>query len=333
MVADMHLSAISATGGTVQLAGIFSRRRGQAQALADRHGGTPVYSDFDDVVADPSIDFVILATPPDARRSFVDRLIASQIPILLEKPIERDFERAKEIVMACEAAKLPLGVILQHRMRPAAKALADHIQSGKLGDIATVDVRIPWWREQAYYDVPGRGTYARDGGGVMITQAIHTIDLMLTFCGPVSSVQAMTATSSLHRLEAEDFVAAALRFQSGATGALVASTTHYPGGPEEIVLNGTRASARLSGNELQVFFHEGETETFGAASGSGGGADPMAFTSDWHQEVIEDFARSICNERAPAIPGRAALPAHCLIDAIVRSARTGRRTDVDASDG
>ncbi|MEM7523216.1 MAG: Gfo/Idh/MocA family oxidoreductase [Pseudomonadota bacterium] len=328
MVADMHARAV-AESGSATLRGVFARRRSQADEFAGRHGGLGVYASFDELIADEALDFVILATPPDARRDYVRRLAAAGLPILIEKPIERDYGRAEEIVELCEAAGAPLGVVLQHRMRPAARLLSARIGAGALGDIATVEMRVPWWRDQAYYDAPGRGEYARDGGGVLITQAIHTIDLMLSLCGPVEEVVAMTTTSALHRMEAEDFAAAALRFRSGAVGSLTASTTHFPGGADEIVLNGVRGSASLAADTLSIRPYEGVEEAHCGASASGGGADPMAFSHAWHQAVVEDFACAVRAGRAPAITGRSALAAQALIDAIALSARLKRAVSME----
>ncbi len=324
MVADMHVAAVSGTGGSVRLKGAFSRTLASAQAFADRHD-LFAYESVDAIAADAGVDFVLLATPPDARTDHVRVLVDTGKPILMEKPVERDLPRARTIVEMCEAADLPLGVLFQHRMRPAAKELARRLDDGMLGQIATVEVRVPWWRDQSYYDAPGRGTYDRDGGGVLITQAIHSLDLMLQLCGPVSAVQAMTGTSALHRLEAEDFASAAVTFEGGAAGALMASTTHFPGDSESISLNGTKGSATLSSNSLTICFHDGQTEVIGAPAATGGGADPMAFSSDWHRAVIEDFADALRQGRPPAISGRSALPVHALIDAIQLSSRNGTR--------
>lgn len=325
MVADMHARAIAASGTGVRLHGVLARTADKGRAFGDRHGAGRVYDTLADLIADPDAGFVILTTPPDARGDIIAQLAAARIPILCEKPLERDHAGAARLVDLCAATGTPFGAVLQHRMRPAAQTLMTRLHAGDLGRIGSVEVRIPWWRDQSYYDAPGRGTYDRDGGGVLITQAIHTIDLMLHLCGPVTGVQGLVATTPLHDLEAEDFAASTLRFRSGAVGSLCASTTHYPGGPEGITLNGTRGSATLSAASLVLSFQDGRTETIGASQGSGGGADPMAFTHDWHQRVIEDFAAALAANRPPAIPARAALAAHRLIDAITQSSRTGTR--------
>ena len=327
MVADTHVAAIAGTGGAVRLRGVLARRFPQAEAFAARHG-TRAYGELADILADDAVDFVILATPPDARMAFARALASAGMPTLMEKPLERTHRDAAELVQLYESAGVPLGAVLQHRMRPAARQLLDRLAAGDLGEIATLEVRIPWWRAQSYYDASGRGTYARDGGGVLITQAIHTLDLMLACAGPVAAVQAMAGTSRMHSLEAEDFAAASLRFASGAFGSVVASTTHFPGAPEEIILNGTSGSATLSAAALTLRPHDGPEEVIGAAGGSGSGADPMAFTSDWHRDVIVDFAQSLIENRPPAITAASALPVQELVDAIQTSARTGRRVDL-----
>lgn len=333
MVGDMHANAIATSDTGLRLTGVLSRQHATAQAFADRHGpGIGVYDDIASVIADPDIGFVILATPPDARAEFVAALSSAGIAILMEKPLERDTARARALVETCESAGVPLGAVLQHRMRPAVLDLLARVRAGDLGRIASVELRVPWWRDQSYYDAPGRGSYARDGGGVLITQGIHTIDLMGLLCGPVIRVQAITATTALHRMEAEDFTAAALVFASGAVGSLMASTSHYPGGPDEIILNGTRASAQLSATSLTIHTRSGDTEVIAGTGATGGGGDPMAFTSDWHRAVIEDFAAALAQNRAPAITGRSALAAQELIDAIVMSSRQGRAVDLPVGD-
>lgn len=325
MVADMQVSAIRDAGFTLK--SVMGRDPGKTKAFAEIYKVPHATTELQDMIGG-RLDFVILATPPDARRRYVETLAAAQIPILMEKPVERDLEAAETIVKIGEATGTPMGVMLQHRMRPSALTLARHITQGTLGEICTVDLRVPWWREQDYYDMPGRGTYSRDGGGVLITQAIHQIDLMLHLCGPVKSLSAMTTTSSMHEMEAEDFASASLHFASGARGALMASVTHYPGETETLTINGSDASAVLAGNTLTLHVPGKEPHIEGEAAGSGGGAKPMAFSHAWHQSVITDFADALNQNRAPTITARDALKAHALIDAMQRAAREKREVDV-----
>ena len=276
----------------------------------------------------PEIDAVVLITPPNARLELVRRFAEAGKHILMEKPVERTTEAAEEIVRLCADNNVTLGIVFQHRFRRASQALKLYVDSGALGPVGVVQVSVPWWREQAYYDEPGRGSYERDGGGVLISQAIHTLDLMLSLTGPVAGVQAVAATTSFHRMEAEDFVAGGLRFQNGASGALMATTAAYPGSAESISLHCEKASAHLQAGTLTVSWRDGRVETVGEPAGTGGGADPMAFPHEWHRDLIGDFLAAVDTGRMPAISGDEALGVHRLIDALMESSRSGRAVTV-----
>ncbi|MEL7275291.1 MAG: Gfo/Idh/MocA family oxidoreductase [Pseudomonadota bacterium] len=330
MVSGTYADALANLSGTVRLVGVLARSEASATAFAKQHapllGHIPkVYRSIDHLTADPDVDFAILATPPNARLDHVSALARAGKPILMEKPVERTLAAATELCEICEAAGVPLGIVLQHRARPSAQTLRDLVEEGGLGPLRAVEIAVPWWRDQAYYDAPGRGTYARDGGGVLISQAIHTLDLALQFTGPVAEVTALTATTGFHRMEAEDFVSAGLRFTSGAVGTLFATTASFPGRTEEITLHYEGGSARLHSNLLEVVRPNGQEESFGSQAATGAGADPMAFTSDWHRAVIADFVDSMETGRPPLASARSALPVHGVIEALERSGRTGAK--------
>lgn len=326
MVARTHVDAIADLKDKVTLHGVLSRSHSSAhsfvQSISDVVPNTPkIYGTVAEIAEDPEVDFVIICTPPDARAEIIEILAKAQKPMVLEKPIERDFAASLAIVETCEAANLPLGIVFQHRMRSASKALTDLIKTGDLGEISVVEMMVPWWRDQSYYDAPGRGTYARDGGGVLITQAIHTIDLALSFTGPVTAVQAIARTTKMHKMETEDYVSAGLEFANGAVGSLVASTACFPGNPEVITLHCTKGSACLKSGQLHLNWQDGRNEIVGDVASAGGGVDPMAFTHAWHQGIIEDFADALTQNRPPVATGRDALQAQKLIDAIVLSSK------------
>lgn len=325
MVAQTHVDAIQASRKNLSLRGVCARRRTNARAFADKNGGLDVFASIEEITPE-NTDFVLIATPPNARVPLIDHFCKIGMPILLEKPIERTLAVATEIVEQCEAADIPLGIVFQHRTRDAVATLRDKME--KLGLLALVEIHVPWWRDQSYYDEPGRGTLEQDGGGVLMTQAIHTLDLALSLTDQVARVQAMARTTSLHIMEAEDTVTAGLEFQSGATGTLFATTASFPGGKESITLHGENGVARLEGNALTITWRDGNTEAFGVTEATGGGADPMAFSFGWHQAIIEDFAGALRANRPPLITGREALKAHALIDALIRSSRTGTLTEV-----
>ena len=333
MVARTHVQAIAATDGRLRLRGVLARDVERATSfaanVATELGETPkVYSSVEALADDASVDFVILATPPNARREICQCLVAAGKPVLMEKPVERNLTAAQSIVTLFEAAHVPLGIVFQHRARESAHYLEKLLEGGALGALAVVDITVPWWREQAYYEEPGRGTYQRDGGGVLISQAIHTLDLALHLLGPVARVQAIARSTSLHSLEAEDYVSAGLDFSNGAVGSLLASTASYPGSAESIVLQCEHAAVTLQSGALSIQWRDGRTESIGTASATGGGADPMAFTHAWHQQVIENFAAVVETGSSPLASGRDALKVHQLIDALIASSRQQRAIDV-----
>jgi predicted dehydrogenase len=321
MVSRTYADAIR-NSGAVELAGVCARSEDSRERFLSANPDLGARAmTVEEIAADPGIGFAILTTPPNARAEIVGKLAAAGKPILMEKPVERTLGGATRLVELCEGRGVPLGIVLQHRAQPVVtelrRAMAD------VGPLVAAEVSVPWWRPQAYYDELGRGTYARDGGGVLISQAIHTMDLMLSLTGPVVSVNAMVATTGFHRMESEDFVCAGLRFANGAVGQLFATTASFPGRGEAITLHFRRGSVRLEAGVLRIDWQDGTSETIGQAVSTGSGADPMALTSDWHRAVIEDFADAVETGRPPLVPGRAALEVHRLIAALERSGERG----------
>ena len=186
-----------------------------------------------------------------------------------------------------------VAVVLQHRFSPRPNSWGPSWPT-KSGEIAACSTKIPLWRPQTYYDEPGRGAKARDGGGVLITQGIHTLDLMLNLAGPVEEVCGYAMTSAVHRMETEDLACAALRFKNGAIGTVEATTAAYPGSAERIEFIGSKGTAALAGPELMVRRHDGTQEDVASSAPAGGtGADPMAFPHDFHLAVWRDFLDAI----------------------------------------
>lgn len=335
MVAETHVRALADLKDKIHLQGVHARSVSSADAFAQQVnqicGHTPdVYKSVDEIVAD-DLDFAIIATPPNARLELVRKLAGAGVHILMEKPIERTSDAALDIVNICDKHSVALGIVFQHRVRGASTKLEALMTDGAFGKLGLVEVNVPWWRDQAYYDEPGRGTFERDGGGVLISQAIHTLDLMLSLTGPVAEVQAMARTSRFHTMETEDFVTAGLVFKNGAIGSLVASTASFPGAAETITLHFDNAVAHLKTGIIDVTWRDGKTEQFGEDSTSGSGADPMAFTHAWHRGIIEDFADAIVDGRDPIATGRASLNVHFLIDALIASSNSKQAVQVKST--
>lgn len=272
------------------------------------------------ILEDRSVGAVLVLTPPNTHLEIASRCAAAGKHVLLEKPLEISTSRAEQLVQSCKNVKL--GVVLQHRFRPAAEKLREVLKD--LGQIVSASAAIPNWRPQSYYDQPGRGTRARDGGGVLLTQGIHTLDLFLSFVSEPSEVKSFVTTTPVHKMETEDLVAAAVRFKSGALGTVHATTTAYAGFPERIELIGTRGTALLEGTSLKVQVQDEPPIHFSTDAGGGGtGADPMAFPHDWHRDVLADFLDAIEKDRQPRVSGAEALKVHRFIDALLaNSARS-----------
>jgi predicted dehydrogenase len=328
MAVTPHARSLLDLRERVEVAAAYSPSEGRRADFAARYPFPPAGS-LDAILADPSIDIVAILTPPNTHLDLVLRAAAAGKHVLLEKPIEITTQRAVELVRVCREAGVKLGVVLQHRFRPAGICLRDLIRNGDLGGLVGCSTSIRLWRPQSYYDAPGRGTKARDGGGVLLTQGIHTLDLMLSLAGPVAEISAYATTTSVHRMETEDLVCAAVRFGSGALGVIEATTSAYPGFPERIEITGETATALLAGTKLQVLHHDGRvTEVAPDSTPGGTGADPMAFPHDYHRALLTDFLDALDQGREPAVNGEQALEVHRLIDALLQAATANRPVKV-----
>ena len=332
MAARAHMSALAELDGLVTISGLYMRNEARRRVAADKLD-IRAFASLDAIANDDETDAVLILTPPNARREIVVKMATAGKHILMEKPLERNLSAAMELVEIADRAGIQMGTVFQHRMRQGAKRLKALLVQQKLGDIAIVRADVPWWRGQDYYDQPGRGTYRQDGGGVLITQAIHVLDLMLSLCGPVCSVQAMLATSMLHQMEAEDFATAGMAFESGAIGSLCATTAGFPGEAESIRIDGTMGSARLEAGHLTLHWRDGRVEEFGEESASGGGVDPMAFPCAWHRDIIANFVDAVEGKATLAASGRDALQVQALLEALKQSnEQDGKRVLVASLD-
>jgi UDP-N-acetyl-2-amino-2-deoxyglucuronate dehydrogenase len=328
MAVAPHAKSLIDLKDRVEVACAYSPSEGRRKAFGAKFP-FPQAGHLDAILADTSIDAVTILTPPNTHLDLVRQCAEAGKHILLEKPLEISTERAVALVDSAAKAGVTLGVVLQHRFRPAGMKLRAMIAAGELGTIVGCSTVIRLWRPQSYYDVEGRGTKARDGGGVLITQGIHTLDLMLSLAGPVAEVSAYATTTSVHRMETEDMVAAAVKFANGALGTIDATTAAYPGFAERIEIIGEKATASLAGSDLTVAHHDGRVTELKTEYGAGGtGADPMAFPHDWHRSVIADFLDALDQKRAPMVSGAEALKVHRLIDALLEAGATGGRVRV-----
>lgn len=317
-----HFKSLQDLADAAEVVWVHARDASRLAAAQVPHGASKT-TRLEDILEDSSVQAALVLTPPNTHLELVQRLARAGKHVLVEKPLEIDLARAQSLVRVCESQGVLLAVMLQHRLRPAATSLRALLNAGELGQLVSASASVRWWRPQSYYDVPGRGTLARDGGGVLITQAIHTLDLLLSYTGLPTRVMGLASTSPVHAMESEDCACALLQYASGAMATLQATTAAYPGFPERLELNGTLGCASLEAGVLQAAFTNGQTLSVGGHQGSGGGADPMAFDHAAHRAVLLDFIDAVRHGREPAVTGRSALAAQQVIEAIMTSSRSG----------
>ncbi len=320
MAAGHHARALLDLADQVECVAAYSPTAARREAFAEQYP-IPVVENLDAIFDDPGIDAVLILTPPRSHFELAERAAAAGKHILLEKPLDISLERAEAIVDVAEKADVKLGVVLQNRFRPAALALDLLVLTGRLGSLVGASASIRNWRPQSYYDVEGRGTRARDGGGVLLTQAIHTIDLLLSYAGNPADISSFVRTTPIHRMETEDLVAASFSFEKGAIGTLNATTSAYPGLPDRIELIGTEGTATLSGDTLEAAFMDGSVAKVGGEHAIGTGANPMAFGHEMHRALIGNFIGSIAGQETLRVTGHDALQAHRFIEKILATSR------------
>jgi predicted dehydrogenase len=227
-------------------------------------------------------------------------------------------------------AGILLGVVSQHRFDRASLFLSSAIRAGRLGKLLQCDAYVKWWRSDEYYARPVKGTWETEGGGALITQAIHQVDLLLWFAGPVRRLFAMWQLGAMHKIESEDLVSAILRYESGATGVIQAATALWPGYSERIEIHGTQGSAIITGDQLTTWDVKDDAGdpppmTTGVSSGA---SDPMAIAVDSFEGQFLDFGDAITHGRKPLVAGEDGCRALELVDAIYRSCRSGTVIDM-----
>jgi len=305
----------------VEVAYVYSPS-GERRARFAQQFPFPQCDRLETILEDGLVDIVAILTPPATHLELVRQCAQAGKHVLLEKPLEIKTARAEAIVAACREARVKLAIVLQNRHKPAVERLSALLRAGELGTLHGASALIRLWRPQSYYDEPGRGTLARDGGGVLLTQAIHTLDILLSLAGDASEVAAFATTTPIHRMECEDLVCAAVRWKSGALGVIEATTAAYPGAAERIELIGTRGTATLASTALDVRWNDGRRETLEPDGSSGGtGADPMAFPHDYHRSVWKDFLDAIDSGSEPRVNGEEGLRVHRLIDALLAASQ------------
>ena len=311
-----HAKALADLADRARVVHAVARDPERRRQAADQFG-FPVSGDALAAIRDPAVDAVMILTPTNAHLDLAEAAFAAGKHVLCEKPLDVTLDRAERLVAAGRQADRRLSVMLQMRFRAASQKLREAVVSGALGDIQAATLTVPWWRPQSYYDQPGRGVKARDGGGVLMIQAIHALDLFRWFVGVSGVEAAMVRTTALHRMETEDFAAALVRLGNGAPGTIMATVAAFPGGPEQIMIVGSKGTARMDGSNLRLSFLDGTEDVLEDGVGGGTGSGWMAFSHEPHRAVIADWLDAIETGRDPAVTGEDALATQRVIDEII----------------
>jgi predicted dehydrogenase len=338
MIAHFHAKAIQAIPGA-RVVGCFNQTLPKAEAFA-REYGCRAYAQLDELLADPEVQIITICTPSGAHLEPALAAARAGKHVVVEKPLEITLDRCDAIIAACEEAGVRLATIFPSRFSPANIALKEAIAAGRFGRLTLGDTYVKWWRTQEYYDSGGwRGTWALDGGGAYMNQAIHNVDLLYWLMGDVREVCGLTATLAHERIEVEDVGTAVVRFANGALGTLEAATSVYPGLLKKTEIHGTTGSAIIEQDSIVLWEFQqplpGDAallQQLGKGNTvSGGAADPKAISFVGHQRQFEDFIAAIETGRPPIIDGREGRKSVEIILAIYESSRSGRRITLPLS--
>lgn len=335
VIAPAHAEAITriAQAELVAVADIVPER---AQRLAEKYHVT-AYTNVEQMLLCEHLDVVNICTPSGLHGTFACLAMRAGCHVIVEKPMEITLERIEEMLRVQQETQRKLAVISQHRFDRASRQVSTLIKEGALGRLVLGNAAIPWWRSQGYYDSGAwRGTWELDGGGVLMNQSIHSIDLLQWFMGPVKSIQAYTDTL-VHKMETEDIAVAVLRFANGALGTISATTGAYPGVTTRIEVYGNQGSAIIENDRLVCLRlardEQGETGASGDTSLKAGSVDDAAssaqkptgvFQSDAHTLQIADMIQAIHENRTPLVDGQAGCHPVEIILGIYEAARTGK---------
>jgi UDP-N-acetyl-2-amino-2-deoxyglucuronate dehydrogenase len=325
-VARIHAEAIKRVP-VLRLVSVCSRSAASAQRLAGLYD-VPARADLQEFLADGALDAVAICTPSGSHAELGCAAAQARKHVLVEKPIDVSLEKADALIGACETAGVKLGVALQSRHLDAPRILKSAVDQGRLGRPILCSAYVKWHRTESYYAAtPWRGTLALDGGGALINQAIHTLDLLRWIAGPAVAVTAHSARLLHPGIEGEDTLVGTLLFRSGALGAIEAATSIYPGFKRRIEITGTEGTVILEGDNLTAWaLRDGSPNPASAENDlSDGSADPMAIDCEGHRRVFEDFAGAILQGRKPLVDGREGRLALELVLALYRSAQGGGR--------
>jgi UDP-N-acetyl-2-amino-2-deoxyglucuronate dehydrogenase len=330
MVARYHARAIAATPGARLSA--FCRADAARADEAAAELGVPCEASLEALLERPDVDAVCLCSPSGLHAEQAVAAARAAKHVLVEKPMALRLADADAMIAACRDAGVRLGVAFQRRTDPASRALHDAIRAGELGELVMGTASVPYFRPQSYYDSAAwRGTWSLDGGGALMNQGIHLVDLLLWLMGGDAEVVGASGGVAMHEIEVEDSVVAALRFSSGAHGTIAATTAAAPGFPHRVEIYGSRGGAQIEGDALvrwESHPEGGETAPrirpqAPVAMTAGSGASPTGIGTLGHTLLVQDFVAAIREGRDPLVDGVEGRRSLALVLAIYEAAGLG----------
>jgi len=274
------------------------------RAFADKYGCQFV-SAYADVCRHPRVDYVDVCTFPDFRLQPLEICAEAKKHVQVQKPMSTNLETARKMIDVARSADIQLSVVSQHRFDDSIQFLRRALDAGRLGRILEADAYVKWYRSAAYYSRPIKGSWATEGGGALINQAIHQVDILLWLAGPVSELFGYWQLGALHQIESEDVVAALVKYASGATGVIQSSTAFWPGYTERMEIHGTKGTAVISGDKLTTWDVENDSGEPAPVDHdvASGASDPMAISLAPFERQFLDFGESIRTGRKPVSSG------------------------------
>jgi UDP-N-acetyl-2-amino-2-deoxyglucuronate dehydrogenase len=345
VIGTMHGAVISELADQIDLVAVVDLHLERAEKLAAEHGGT-AFTSLADVLQAVDIDVVSVCTPTGRHGEIAIEALEAGKHVIIEKPAETTVAKTDEIIAAQRRAGTQVAVISQHRFDPATEVALAAINNGELGRLTSGIASIDWWRGQTYYDSgEWRGTWELDGGGALMNQGVHTVDLLVATMGRPVEVFAYTGTLAHERIEVEDIAVGVVRFENGALGVLHATTAAYPGLSARLQVHGDRGSIVIDNDKL-TFIHctpsdsSAEERSYGnpdtainqiadfpGASGAAAqtaGSNPGQLAIDAHRRQYQNFLAALAGKQALRVDLETNRRSVALITAVYESARTGR---------
>jgi UDP-N-acetyl-2-amino-2-deoxyglucuronate dehydrogenase len=324
-ISETHARAVQQTEGA-QITAVYGQNQEKTSQIGKLFGAH-LYDNFQAFLDHKPMDMVVIGSPSGLHAEQGIAAARHGLHVLVEKPLDINLDRADELIAECEQARVKLGVFFQDRVAPGICKLKELVAAGRLGKLILVSARVKWCRPPEYYSSSRwRGTWALDGGGALINQGVHTLDLLLWLLGDVDRVYAKAITA-LHQIETEDTVIATLEFSSGVIGTLEAATSIYPGYPRRLELSGSEGTIVLEHDRIISADLRQPLEEIASASGQDtnlSASSPVVSDVRGHQRILEDFLRAIATNSRPLCDGREGRRSLELAQAIYGSSRTGQ---------